>query len=124
MFSSPLASSSEIVKISYLLIWVWEKGHNIRNTWTLSADEAKKLKTYFDKYKEYVSPKSNEVFAHFMLESKTEVSHLKAFVTDLKLLVQDCAYNDSDQMVRDRIVLGINNSHIREKLIHKGNELT
>ena len=30
MFTGPLASSSEIVKISYLLIWVGEKGRDIR----------------------------------------------------------------------------------------------
>ena len=114
------------MKISYFLIWVGVKGHDIMNTWTLAADEAKKLKTYFDKYKEYVSPKSNEVFARYKFHAQVQEGDkpFESFVTDLKLLVQDCAYNDSDQMVRDRILFGINNSHIREKLINKGNELT
>ena len=42
MFSGPLAEKSEIVQISYLLIWVGEKGRDIRSTWTLSDAEAKK----------------------------------------------------------------------------------
>ena len=83
----------------------------------LPADETKKRKTNFDKYKEYVSSKSNDVFAHYEFHVRVQGGEpFESFVTDLN--------NDSDQMVRDRIVFGINNSGIREKLINKCNELT
>ena len=126
MFSGPLAGKSEIVKISYLLIWVGEKGRDIRSTWTLTDAEAKLLKTYYDKYKAHVTPQSNEVFARYKFHARVQSNgeSFESFVTDLKLLVQDCAYNDADKMIRDRIVFGVTSSTIREKLINKGNALT
>lgn len=45
MFSGPLRSKREEEKCSYLLLWVGEKGRNVLNTWTLTADEEKLLKT-------------------------------------------------------------------------------
>ena len=126
MFSGPLAEKTEIVKISYLLIWVGEKGRDIRSTWTLSDAEAKLLKTYFEKYTEHVTPKSNEVFSRYKFHARVQSNgeSLESFVTDLKLLVKDCAYDQADKMVRDRIVFGVTSSTIREKLINKGNALT
>ena len=47
-----------------------------------------------------------------------------SFVTDLKLLVQECNYQDPDEMVRDKIVFSINFPAIREKLIIENFDLT
>jgi hypothetical protein len=49
---------------------------------------------------------------------------LDQFVTDLKLLVKEYNYQELDNMVRDRLVIGINNTKIREKLINVGSDLT
>lgn len=46
------------------------------------------------------------------------------FITELKLLVKDCGYPNSDEMVRDRIVFATNSPHVREKLLSQGAELT
>ena len=44
MFSGPLKAKTEEEKVSYLLLWVGDKGRDIRHTWTdISADDAKKL---------------------------------------------------------------------------------
>ena len=39
------------------------------------------------------------------------------FVTELKLLVRDCNYDRSEEMLRDRKEIGVNHN-IREKLKH------
>ena len=39
------------------------------------------------------------------------------FATRLQILIKDCKYPEQDKMVRDRIVIGIKNQMIREKLI-------
>ena len=49
---------------------------------------------------------------------------LEQFVTELKLLVKDCEYDKSDEMVRDRIVTGVGNSKIRAKLLNERSTLT
>ena len=45
------------------------------------------------------------------------------FVTELKLLVRDCNFDRSKEMVRDRIEIGVNHN-IREKLINIGSNIT
>ena len=46
------------------------------------------------------------------------------FVTELMLLVKDCSYDKSDEMVRDRIVFATNSARVREKLLCHGPDLT
>ena len=46
------------------------------------------------------------------------------FSTDLRNLVKNCKYDHPDEMVRDRIVVGIINDDIRGKLLTEGDELT
>ena len=126
-FSGPLKDSTEEVKVSYLLIWVGEQGRDIYNTWTdLNNDNRKRLKTYYDKFSNHVKPKTNTVFARYKFQSRTQSSTetFEKFVTDLKLLVKDCGYDKPDEMVRDRIVFGVNCHKIRELLLQKGSELT
>lgn len=63
MFSGPFRHKDEMEKCSYLLLWIGEKGRDIYNTWTLTEDEAKLLKTYYDKFEAYVVPKANPIFS-------------------------------------------------------------
>ena len=49
---------------------------------------------------------------------------VEQFITELKLLAKDCAFQDPEHMICDRLVLGTNSQKIRERLINKGSELT
>ena len=45
MFTGPLKGKSEEEKVSYLLLWVGDKGRDIRHTWKdIKAGDEKKLK--------------------------------------------------------------------------------
>ncbi|KAL0194540.1 hypothetical protein M9458_008112, partial [Cirrhinus mrigala] len=126
MFSGPLQEKRETEKCSYLLLWIGEKGLDIYNTWSLSEDEAKKLQTYYDKYAAYITPKSNPIYARYRFHEKMQADGetFEHFITELKLLVKDCGYPNSDEMVRDRIVFATNFPRVREKLLSQGAELT
>lgn len=126
MFSGPLREKCEQDKCSYLLLWIGEKGRDVFNTWTLEGDEAKKLGTYYNKYTEYITPKSNPIYARYRFHEKMQGNGetFEHFVTELKLLVKDCGYPNSDEMVRDRIVFATNSQRVREKLLSHGAELT
>ena len=69
-FGEPLNQKREEQKCNYLMIWIGEKGRDIRNTWELTAQQVKKLNTYFTKYEVYVRPKSNKVFARQKFHQK------------------------------------------------------
>ena len=126
MFTGPLREKEEVEKCSYLLLWIGEKGRDVFNTWTLTADESKKLKTYYDKYSAYITPKSNPIYARYKFHERMqgEQETIEKFVTELKLLVKDCDYPNADEMVRDRIVFATNSPHVREKLLSQGADLT
>ena len=91
------------------MLWVGYKRREIYSTWELGADEAKKLDRYYTaKYEAYVKPKSNTVFARYKFHQKVqqEGESFEQFLTDLKLLVKGGGYDDPDEMVRNRVVIG------------------
>ncbi len=125
-FIGPLNGKTEQEKIAYLLIWVGEKGRDIYNTWELSSDDAKKLETYYNGYGTYVKPRTNTVFARYQFHHRIQEAGepFDKFATDLKLFMKECEYDKPDEMVRDRIVFGVQSRPIREKLLQKGSNLT
>lgn len=126
MFKGPLGKKEEEEKCAYLMIWVGEKGRNVYSTWNLNADDSKDLTVLYQKFEEYVKPKSNQVFSSYKFQCRVQsaTESCEEFVTDLKVLVKDCGYENPDRMVRDRIVFGTKSSKVREKLINEGSELT
>ena len=78
------------------------------------------------KFEEYVTPKANPVYARYKFHNKVQGQQepVEQFVTELKLLANDCSFKDPEEMIRDRIVFGTNSSRVREKLISVGADLT
>lgn len=104
--------------MKYLLLWVGDRGREIYATWTdITADDKKKLEPHYDRFKRYVQPKLNPIFARYKFSKEMQGSNsVEQFVTKLKSLVKDCAYAAPDEMVRDQIVFGIASQRVREKL--------
>jgi len=57
MFTGPLRQKTEAEKCSFLLLWIGDKGRDINNTWAITEDDAKLLKTYYDRFSTYLTPK-------------------------------------------------------------------
>ena len=72
MFNGPLKEKSEAEKCNYLMLWVGDKGRDVYGTWALTNDEKKSLKTLCEKFKAYVEPKSNRVFARYKFQCITQ----------------------------------------------------
>jgi hypothetical protein len=66
------------------------------------------------------------VFARYIFQKRDQRDGetLEKYITELKLLVKPCEYHDPKEMTRDKIVCGIRNPRIREKLLAEGNSLT
>lgn len=127
MFQGPLKRATKEEQAAYILIWVGQKGRDIFNAWNLTEDEEKDPSTILQKFKQYTSPKTNKVFARYVFHERKqkEGEPFEAFATDLRNLVKDCGYGENtNEMVRDRIVAGILSADVREKLLNKGDELS
>ena len=120
IFSGPLKNKSEEEKVAYLLLWTGEKGRDIHATWNdISAEDSKKLETYYSRFQAHVQPKLNPIFARYRFYNELQNNdNIDAFLTRLRLIARDCNFNDEDEMIRDRIVFGMNYPKIRLKLIN------
>lgn len=124
IFKGPLEEKSEEINVTYLLLWVGDKGREIYNTWTgMTNDEKKKLEPHYKRYLAHVQPKLNPIFAQVNNENQG-ASRVEQFVTRLRVLAEDCNYgNSKDEMIRERIVFRTSSQKVREKLITEGEKL-
>ena len=94
---------------------------------TLAGEDQNDLDTVCRKFKEYVMPKSNVIFARYRFYNRVQASHesVDSFVTDVKLLTKDCGFPADivDEMIRDRLVYGTNSHKVRECFINRGTDL-
>ncbi|XP_062600865.1 uncharacterized protein K02A2.6-like [Saccostrea cucullata] len=126
IFAGPLKEKNEEEQVSYLLLWIGEKGRDIYNTFpAFSNDDMKKLQPHYDRFLRYVQPKLNPISARYKSNNGVQGTNtFDQFVTKLKLLARDCNFKDAEEMIRDRVVFGIQSEKIREKLINVGETLT
>ena len=131
IFEGPLKAKSEEEKVSYLLLWVGDKGRDVYNTWAkIEGDDAKKLEPYYTRFLAHCQPKLNPIFARYKFNTELQgTSTIDQFVTRLKLLAVDCDFKTegksyADSMIRDRIVFGTSSVKVRTKLIDEGDKLT
>ena len=57
-----LAEKEESVKVTYVLLWVGEKGREIFNTLPLTDEARQSTKAIIDAFQAHVQPRSNPVF--------------------------------------------------------------
>ena len=124
MFIGPLAGKTAKQRCAYLLIWADEQGREIFSTFDLTDAEKKDIDTNFTKFREYAAAKKNQVFSRYIFQKHDQKQEsIDKYITDLKILVKPGSYADKDKMLRDRIVGGVANSKIHEKLLLVGDTL-
>ena len=110
-FSGPLKEKNEQEKVSYLLVWTGDEGIELASTWSLNADQKKKLDTYWNKFENCVAPKSNFRLARFKLrtikQGKDET--VDSFVKQVRVLVSECKFTNPDEHIIDALIFGSNN---------------
>ncbi len=132
VFDGPLCDKSEKAKVSYLMLYVGEKGREIFETFTFSPagdnqpEPKETLQAVFAKFEEYAAPRKNEIMltVRFQRRKQVEGESFDNFVTDLKLLVKDCGYDNPDRMVHDAIMVGCLKVQVQEKCLDEGDALT
>lgn len=120
-FSGPLKEKSEEEQISYLLIWSGDDGIELVSTWALSATEKKKLDTYWTRFENYLSPKSNFRLSRYKLRTlKQEPGEsVNSFVKKIRILVEECRFTNPDEHTIDALIFGSNSKRTQTKLLDK-----
>ncbi|GBO00870.1 hypothetical protein AVEN_226930-1 [Araneus ventricosus] len=113
------AKSSE-VKVAILLNAAGEEAVEVFNTFNLSAEDRKDFDKVVNHFEKFTTPKRIVVVERFIFNQRCqeEGETFDVFVMDLKKLVKSCEFGDqSDSVVRDRIVLGIGDASLQERML-------
>lgn len=124
LVASGKSDKKDNVKIAILLNFLGDEGLRIFNTFEYSDEEdEKKLSTILDKFDKYCQPIKNLVYEHFIFFKREQLQgeSIDQFVTALRQLASTCDFKEKDVLIRDRLVLGVKDSRIQEKLLQYPN---
>ena len=95
------------------------EGDDIVQSLGISDDEQKKYDVIKQKFENYSIIKRNVIFerAKFNLRSQQENEPVEAFITDLFNSAEHCNFGSPcEELIRDRILIGIRDKNLSEKL--------
>jgi len=117
--ASGLNNRDEEAQVNTLLYTMGEKSDDILSTFDLSGENAKKFNAVKEKFDSYFIKRRNTIFerAKFNTRKQEVGESVDSFITDLYCLAKYCNYGAlNDEMIRDRIIVGLLDSRLSEKL--------
>lgn len=95
------------------------------DTFTFAESKENKIDPVIAKFNSYCSPKKNVTYKRYLFFSCSQNGRpIDVFVTDLRTKAKSCEFGTlHDSLIRDRIVCGIDNKNVRQRLL-RNNELT
>lgn len=117
--ASDLVSKSEESQVNTLVYSMGDKADDILQSFNLSEEDSKKYKTVKEKFENHFVKRRNTIFERVKFNQHKQEEHepVDEFITDLYCLAKHCEYGDlHDDLVRDRIVVGIRDQKLSERL--------
>ncbi len=114
-----LVDKDEEVQVNTLLYCMGETSEDIMATFGLSEADQKRWTPVRDKFKDHFVKRKNFVFerAKFNRRVQEEGEPVDAFITALYNLAENCNYAGlREELIRDRIVIGIRDLSLSERL--------
>ena len=122
--ATQLTDKPEKVRCATFLHVAGPQAQAIHQTLTFTRDEVNKIEPLKLKFKEYCEPKRNITVIRYLFNTRNQHNGepFTKFVTDLKRLARDCEFDALEEsLMKDRIVCGIRDSTLREKLLQIDN---
>ena len=117
--ASGLSEKSEEAQVNTLIYCMGDQADNILHSFKLSVENAKKYDVVKEKFQEHFVKRRNVIFerAKFNNRKQEPGEAVDNFITSLYAFADHCNYGTlHDEMIRDRIVVGIQDSSLSEKL--------
>ncbi|XP_054260601.1 uncharacterized protein LOC128985236 [Macrosteles quadrilineatus] len=105
-------------KIAILLTTIGDAALEVYNTFSFS-ESTPKLEEVIGEFDKYCQPLKNIIFERFKFHSlgQKEGQSVDSYVTELKKAASNCEFKDEEDMIRDRLVLGIRDKVMQERLL-------
>lgn len=118
-YISAAGITDETVQVNTLLYAMGQQAEDIILSFNLTADESKSYSEVKSKLDDYFVVRRNVIFerAKFNRRYQGEHESIDSFITDLYSLIEHCGYGTlEEEMLRDRIVVGIKDTKLSENL--------
>ena len=115
-----LSEAEEIDQIKMFKYLVGPEGREIYNTQRWEKEEKHRtMKIVLETFDRHCEPQKNEIVERFKLNVRQQGDEtFETFLTDIKILAKTCNYGDLEMSIlRDKIVVGIKDTHLRERLL-------
>ena len=96
-----------------------DEADDILHSFHLLEEDGKKYKTVKESFENYFVKKQNIIYKRSIFNWRVQKpdESVDSFITDLHRLAESCQYDDlNDQLIRDRIVVGLCDQKLSEKL--------
>ena len=117
--ASGLSTEGGQKQVSTLLYCMGEDAEDTLLSTGITSDEKKRYQTVVDKFDAFFKVRRNVIFerAKFNRRVQEENETIEQFITSLYSLAETCDYgNLTEEMIRDRIVVGIRDHALSERL--------
>ena len=116
---SGLNTKDDAAQINTLIYCMGDDAEDILVSFSLSEEDAKKYGTVEKKFDDHFNPRKNVIFerAKFNSRKQEDGEPVESFITELYKLSEHSNYGDMrNEMIRDRIVVGIRDARLSERL--------
>ena len=111
------------VQVAALLTAIGPEARKVFKTWNLSATQKKDIKGVVERFDNYCNPRKNVPFERYRFNSRQQEpgETFDRYVTLLCQISDKCAFDTitPDDILSDRIVFGIADAKVRERLLHE-----
>ncbi len=117
--ASGLSEKSGQSQVNTLVYHMGDAADDILESFGLSSEELKVYQTVVERFDNYFTEKKNTIYERAKFNSRTQEDGepVEVFITALHKLAAKCEFRDlREELIRDRIVVGIRNRALSEKM--------
>lgn len=115
------ARKEDPIRVAAFLTVIGDEALEVYNAFTWYSDEDKvKMDKVMERFEQYCEPHKNTIYERYLLFSRGQESGepIDKYATVLRNMADSCEFQDlKDSLIRDRIVLGIVDNNVRERLL-------
>ena len=117
-----------LVRVSTLLSVIGEEAVKAFDTFAWGEGQSENSITdVLAKFDEYCEPRTQVIYERYRFNNRKQEpgESISAYVTELRVIAKNCAHDEitPDEILRDRLVLGVRDEKVRERLL-RVNDLT
>lgn len=124
MIAGELTAKSDEIKINLLLNAVGEEAVRNYDSFDMTEDERKVYNDVVKAFDEFCTPKKNTVYERYMFYQRNQGDGepFDTFLIHIRQLARTCEFEAKEnEMLRDRIVMGVNDQKLQRKMLETPN---